>query len=183
MDKKNVPIEKILLYTIAGVGLIAAVAIAPGIGPALKVFGFGKKKYSYKYVDNAIGRLRKKGLIEFKEKNGKKFIKLTDMGKKQLFEYENGKYKLRKPKKWDKKWRIVIFDIPEKQRVLRNHIRTQIVNFGFIRLQNSVWVCPYECEELIIMLKADNKIGKNVLYITADSIEYDIPLRKAFELK
>ena len=61
-------------------------------------------------------------------------------------------------------------------------MRATLVNMGFHRLQDSVWVYPYDCEDLVLMLKADLKIGKNVLYIVADAIEYDTPLRVHFGL-
>jgi len=99
---KRVPIEKILLYTIAGVGVIAAVAIAPGVGPALRLFGFGKRTYSKNYVDRAVTRLKNKGYIVFEEKNGRKFIRLTSVGKKQLEGYKRKDISIYKPKKWIK---------------------------------------------------------------------------------
>ncbi len=181
-NNKRIPIEKILLYTIAGVGLVAAVALAPGIGPALKLFGFGKHKYSGKYLESAVGRLKNKGFIVFEEKNGKKFIRLTSLGKNRLKEYEYKNISIPKPKKWDKKWRIVVFDIPEKRKAIRNKLRNTLIDWGFVRLQNSIWVYPYECEELVVMLKADLKVGKDILYIVAEKVEYDKNFKKLFKL-
>lgn len=179
---KNIPIEKILLITIATVGILSMVAIAPAVGPALKLFGFGNKRYPQRYLQSAVGRLKEKGYIVFEEKNGKKFLRLTQKGKQQLRKYQYGENTLPKAKRWDKKWHIVIFDIPEKKRVLRNKVRDTLINFGFIKLQNSVWVYPYPCEEIITMLKADYKIGKNLLYIKVEKIEYDKPLKDFFSL-
>ena len=179
---KRVPIEKILLYTIAGVGVIAAVAIAPGVGPALRLFGFGKRTYSKNYVDRAVTRLKNKGYIVFEEKNGRKFIRLTSVGKKQLEGYKRKDISIYKPKKWDKKWRIVIFDIPESRRTVRNKLRNTLLNWGFVRLQNSIWVYPYECEELITMLKADLRVGKDILYVVAEKVEYDKNFKSRFNL-
>jgi len=179
---KRVPIEKILLYTIAGVGIIAAVAIAPGVGPALRVFGFGKRTYSNRYVGRAITRLSDKGYITFEEKRRGKFIRLTPAGKKQLENYKRKEVAIPKPQKWDKKWRIVIFDIPESRRAIRNKLRSTLLSWGFIRLQNSIWVYPYECEELITMLKADLRVGKDILYVVAEKVEYDKNLKGRFSL-
>src|SRR3989339_239988 len=92
-------------------------------------------------------------------------------------------YKLPHPKCWDKKWRVLIFDIPEKRKYLREKIRNTLGAIGFSQLQKSVWVYPYDCEDLIALLKADFKVGKDVLYVIADKIEYDAPLRAKFGLK
>jgi len=53
---------------------------------------------------------------------------------------------------------------------------------GFVKLQNSVWVFPYDCEELIVMMKSSLFLGKDVLYITGEKIENDMWLREIFGL-
>lgn len=40
-------------------------------------------------------------------------------------------------------WKMVIFDIPEKKRQVRNVIRAKLVSLGFQRWQNSIWISPY----------------------------------------
>lgn len=91
-------------------------------------------------------------------------------------------YQLDQPARWDKKWRIVIFDIPEKRRRTRDEVRRLLTSVGFYRLQNSVWVYPYDFEDIIGLLKTDLGIGKDVLYIIADEIENDKYLRQHFHL-
>ena len=87
-----------------------------------------------------------------------------------------------KQKKWDGKWRVLIFDIPEKRKSVRNKIRQSLRTIGFMRLQNSVWIYPYDCEDFIILLKADFKIGKDVLYMIVEELEYDTPVKLYFGL-
>ena len=53
---------------------------------------------------------------------------------------------------------------------------------GFLRLKDSVWVYPYDCEDLVTLMKADFKIGKDILYIIAETIENDSWLKKEFGL-
>jgi|TARA_Y100000310_G_scaffold63585_1_gene59069 DNA-binding transcriptional regulator PaaX len=179
---KKVPVEKILLMTIAAVGILAVVAVAPGVGPALRVFGAGKRKYPQKYVNDAISRLKGKGYITFEERGGKRYLRLTSAGKERLEEYHRGEKALKKPKRWDGKWRLIAFDIKEKKRNVRDRLRRELTSLGFMRLQNSVWIYPYDCEEVITMLKADCKIGKDVLYVVADSVQYDRDLKQLFKL-
>ena len=54
---------------------------------------------------------------------------------------------------------------------------------GFARLQDSVWVFPYDCENFITLLKAELKIGSAVLYMIVEHIENDKHLRAQFGLK
>ena len=73
-------------------------------------------------------------------------------------------------------------DIKEEAVGLRRKIRNELIQFGFEKLQNSVWITPHDCEELIMLLKTDFGIGKDVLFIVADKVENEQELRKLFEL-
>src|SRR3989344_3863448 len=88
-----------------------------------------------------------------------------------------------KKEKWDGKWRVLIFDIPESLRFIRDQIRATLVAVGFKRLQDSVWIYPYNCEDLIILLKTDLEIGKDLLYMIVDTLEDDEEIKNYFGLK
>src|SRR3989344_2297817 len=57
------------------------------------------------------------------------------------------KLELAKKWRWDGKWRILIFDVPEKIRGKRDFLRRELIDFGFYPLQKSVWVYPYNLPE------------------------------------
>lgn len=83
----------------------------------------------------ALKRLREKGYINKDYINEKELvIKLTDEGRDILM-LEGGE-----PEKWDGKWRIVVFDIPESKRLIRNLFRRNLKKWGFKHLQKSVWI-------------------------------------------
>ena len=128
-------------------------------------------------------RLRKKGLIEFRVQHGRKIMDLTVAGRAEVQRMERFGGTLPRPRRWDGRWRIVVFDIPERRRQLRDRLRDLVRSLGFYRLQQSVWVYPYDCEEIITLLKTELKTGRNVLYIIADAIEYDAPLKTHFKLE
>ena len=75
-----------------------------------------------------------------------------------------------------------LFDIREGRKSLRERIQRTLRAIGFRRLQDSVWVYPHDCEDLITLLKSDFKIGKDVLYLVVDQLEYDAPLKAHFHL-
>ena len=180
---ERIPIQKIILTTIAVAGVLSVALIAPNALQVIRQFS-GKQNYNKKnYLNNSIGNLLKKKYIKFEVSDGgKKFVSLTKKGEDQLVKYKIGDLKIKKPKKWDKKWRVVIFDIKEKRRNVRNLLRSLLNRLGFVKLQNSVWVFPYECEELVIMLKSNLFLGKDVLYMTVDKIENDKWLKETFGL-
>jgi DNA-binding PadR family transcriptional regulator len=173
-----------LLSTIALAGALPIAIIAPKVLSLIKeehldrILPPNPKQRLYE----TASRLKRKGLIEFRETDGKRHMHLTALGKRELQNIQERSEHVRKPRRWDRRWRIVIFDIPEKKHALRNKIRTLVQRIGFVRLQDSVWVYPYDCEEVIALLKTDLKVGRNVLYLIADAIEFDRPLREQFSL-
>lgn len=174
-------IQEIILSTIKVVGVLTIAAVAPNIFIAFKKLGKQKTK-SKRSINESLRRLIKCGFVTIKIKDGIRCVKLTQKGKNWITLFEKNDYKINKPEIWDKKWRIIIFDIPERRKGLRIKIRRTLSNIGFVRLQDSVWVYPYDCEDFITLLKADFFVGKDILYIVADKIENDYGLKKVFNL-
>ncbi len=184
---RRVRIQNIILGSLAIGGLISLALLAPGTLQVLKQFDKQRirKKDPHYIFNDSLRRLKERGLIEIIEKNGKKFTQLTTRGQIAITRIPRLYQKnLRiKPKRWDGKWRLVIFDIKENRRGIRDGLRSTLSRIGFVKLQQSVWVYPYDCEDLIMLLKTDYKIGKDILYMIVDTIEGDYRLKKIFNLK
>ena len=174
--RKN--IQNIILGTVAVDGLLSVAVVAPNVIGAMAKLGIIPTKRQKEIIKRSRQRLIERGLLEYKEG----FLKLTTKGEVELRGAEIRGFRLEKPTKWDKKWRVLIFDIKEKRKILRDKVRRTLVSVGFVRLQDSVWIYPYDCEDLITLLKADFKIGKDLLYMIVDELEYDLPLRQRFNL-
>ncbi len=172
---KKGKVQYAILSAIYTGALLGVAVLSPN---ALKVFAnlgiVGNRKSERIY--RARKRLLEKGLLAT-DKRG--FLCITNKGQIQLAVY--GAVSLKK-KKWDKKWRVLIFDISEKRRKTRDQTRNKLMAVGFIRLQDSVWVYPYNCEDFVSLLKAEMKLGKNLLYLIVDSIENEKQLKKEFGL-
>src|SRR3989344_506408 len=170
-----------VLTAVGGAGLLLVAMAAPN---ALQLLG--KTPIGKRFKDqtrSTLSRLAKDGLIRFEEHDGKKFARLTEKGRDALaFEQQKRMLQEGRKKRWDRRYRIVSFDIAEKKRAVRIRLRTIMQSTGFIRLQDSVWVYPYDCEDFIALLKADLHLGKEVVYIIAETIENDQWLRDHFSL-
>lgn len=182
-SKKKIDYKEIVLKSLLTVSVISVAVLAPN---ALQIFvprANKKKKENFSYLLNKkIQLLQKQGYIYFVNKNGQKFVTLTLKGKKEVDKYLLGDMQIKKPKKWDKKWRIVSFDIKNTKTPLRNLLRHHLKRLGFVQYQKSIWIQPYECEEIIIMMKSYFKFGKEVMYIVADYLENDKELKRNFNL-
>lgn len=177
-------LQKAVLASIALTGVLAVGLIAPNVVQLLGGFGRNKPRFSNQ-TRSVVSRLVKKGHVKFVDKNGKKFLEITPKGQEALekIEVNDSFQSIKKPITWDKRWRLVVFDIPERSRRIRNRLRDLILRIGFVRVQNSVWVYPYDCEELVTLLKTELRTGKEVLYAVVEKIENDDWLRKHFNLK
>lgn len=171
-------IQKILLQSVKAVGFLSIALLAPNALAMMKKMGIIQHKRQNEVVKSSARKLTEKGLLVYKD--GK--YQLTKFGEQNLRIWELGDYKLQSAKKWDKKWRVIIFDIPEYKRKIRNQVRFILNSAGFYRLQDSVWVSPIDCEETIVLLKADFNIGKDLLYMIVDEIENDKHLLNHFNL-
>ena len=180
--RKN--IQKIILSTIAIAGILSVAAVAPNIFSVIKQLeGSRKRKKNLKYsINTSFTRLREKGLVEIIEINGKKVARVTLKGENQLNFLERHNFKLKIPKRWDGRWRIVIFDIKESRKRIREQLRNTLRQIGFLKLQNSTWIYPYDCEDLISLVKTDFKLGKDVLYLIVEKLENDWQFLKIFNL-
>jgi len=158
--------------------LVGAAPIGiPGIGQ--------RNKYRFKHqVKSTLSRLVQKGYVVFESREDKRYARITLAGERALkYMEQRSALLLHKKKRWDKRWRVVIFDIPERRRGTRDRLRIVMCEGGFYRLQDSVWLYPHNCEDFIALLKADLKIGNAVLYMVVEQIENDSIIKEHFSLK
>lgn len=178
-------VQRAILSTVASAGILGFAAVVPGALEFLKYTpqyrGYLRKKYA---VNDALNNAVRDGYVALvKGKSGGKHLQITPAGKARLAAIAItglGDHKARTAKRWDGNWRIVIYDIASPKNTKRDLLRRSLIKYGFICLQQSVWVYPYECQEIVTLLKAEFEVGKNVLYIVADTIENDKALRARF---
>jgi len=176
---KRTNLKNIILATVAIGGMMAIAAVAPNILGAMGKLGIIPRKRQKEFIEASRERLVNGGFLEYR----KSVLSITHKGRMYLLK-ETSFEKIKKLKqKWDGKWRVLIFDIPEKRKTIREQTRITLSNIGFVRLQDSVWIYPYDCADLITLLKADLKIGRNVLYMIVEALEYDKPVRSHFGFK
>ncbi|MDP2909780.1 MAG: hypothetical protein Q8N69_01780 [bacterium] len=127
--------------------------------------------------------LKRRGLIAV-EKDGVNFsMHLTEEGEVAAGKYLIDGLYIRKSKEWDKKWRVIIFDIPENYRIKRDLFRSKLREMGFRQFQKSVWVCPYSCDKEIKLLREFFGLeSKSLIILTVEKIEDDERFRKFFNL-
>lgn len=134
-------------------------------------------------VNSAFQYLRRNGLIQIKQDGYDIHISLTEKGKKRAGKYQIDDLKIEVSKRWDRKWRMVIFDIPDFSKTARNIFRGKLKKLNFYSLQKSVWVFPFDCKKEIELLRdflgADNN---QIQLVIAEKIEQEERLKRVFNL-
>ncbi|MBI2454277.1 MAG: CRISPR-associated endonuclease Cas2 [Parcubacteria group bacterium] len=141
------------------------------------------KDFNRKYLIQLIKEFKYERLIEFKENpDGTIKVVLTEDGVKKVLTFDIDKLQIKTPKKWDKKWRLVIFDIPDKKKKVREVFREKLKELGFRQYQESIYVIPYECENEIDFIVEFYQVRNFVRLVTATKITNEAELKLKFKL-
>lgn len=128
------------------------------------------KEVNKKDLGRIIKRLQKQKMIQIKETNQNVSVELTEKGRRRLLEYDFENLQ-RKSKKRDGKWRLIIFDIPERKKKSRDAFRKKLIQIGCIRFQDSVFVSAFPCKDEVDFLSHYLQISDFVTLLTVGSIE------------
>jgi DNA-binding transcriptional regulator PaaX len=105
-----------------------------------------EKKFSPENVRQALYRIKREGYYrQIQGRDGKIHFELTAQGEKLLHKYQFSELGPKAPSKWDGKWHLVSFDIPQRANYAREILRDKLKRMGFFRVQQSLWVHPYDC--------------------------------------
>lgn len=173
--------EKILLILSSGLAL--GFTYSPN--KQYKILKFAAKewqKINERELNKEIRELYNSRLVKARENpDGSFTYVLTKKGKLKALTYQFQDMEINKSK-WDGKWRVVIFDIPEKLKKSRDVLRWKLKQLEFYELQKSVFVFPYQCQDEIDFIIEFFNLRKYVRYGTLESIDNDLHLRKIFKL-
>jgi hypothetical protein len=193
-NSKSKEVAKIILksFLIAGgISLLAVSQPSPyfvtKVFPRLIKYGLynikNKKKDKKRFYDS-FRYLKNKGFLKMDYEGKQLHISLSEEGKRQVKKYQIDDMEIKKPRKWDKIWRILIFDITEKKKIKREALRGKILELGLYQLQKSVWVYPHDFQKEIEILRTFFGLTNDEMQmITASNIENDKQARLFFGLK
>jgi len=101
-----------------------------------------ERKKAKRRFSQFVDYLKKKNYIQIKNLKEKQGILLTEKGFEKI---TNLKFKIgERKRRSDGKWQMIIFDIPENKRYLRDLLRQKLYLLGYKMLQQSVWISPYD---------------------------------------
>ncbi|KKW39138.1 CRISPR-associated endonuclease Cas2 [Candidatus Kaiserbacteria bacterium RIFCSPLOWO2_02_FULL_54_13] len=182
---RYLPMRNLILRTLAVGGVLSVALVAPKTLTLLKKLDRGatNRKNLYRRITQAITDLEYAGFVKTSGERGHRRVELTDKGRVTIETIYANEYRIPEPAFWDGRWRVVMFDIREKRRRARSQLRLLLLGAGFLRLQDSVWIYPYPCDEFIGLVRAHLKSGTGeMLSFVAEALESDRKLREHFRL-
>jgi|SRR3989344_4281929 len=168
--------------------LLAGVALGLSGSPRQQFYIVKKVRKAWRDIDKkqlkrSLTTLHEAGVVKTERRSdGSMKIILTRKGKRTAKEYTLDQLEIQEPPQWDKKWRIVIFDIPERKKKFREIFRQHLQHLNFRELQKSVFIHPYDCAGEIEFLIDFYHAKSFVRFIIADSINFEDHLLRKFKL-
>lgn len=185
--KKYAPVRAVLSLLGKGITL-SSVILAPGTARAFAPLFADTpnynawKRFNPSYLRRTLKVLEKQKHVEVVTENGAEIVRLTHGGKRKILQYSLHTLSLDRPKSWDGKWRLVMYDIPTGQRHTRDVLRQTLQRLGFYKLQESVYLFPYPCFDEIEYLRQYYFLDITVQYLLVSAIENDGAYRTYFSL-
>ncbi len=140
------------------------------------------KKLRKEWLLSRLYYLRDKELVEFVEDGDNVRIVLTENGRQRNLVYKFDELSINVPPSWDRKWRLVIFDIPETRRRARDALTSKLKELGFMQFNKSAWIFPYECSDEIDFVAEVFEVGRYVHYLVIETMTNTDKLKKLFRL-
>ena len=150
--------------------------------PYRMIWGNNLQGYQRDSVQSVLSRLSKQGLVKKRIDRGQVYLALTNLG----VEFLNKKK--RKPglsleksgKKWDGLYRFILFDIPERDRIVRDTLRNALKSLGAVCWQRSVWVTKENIIRELNKFFDDNGLTDYCSVLEVKEL-YNLKLKKLLE--
>lgn len=174
--------RKILLMLQAGI------ALALSGSPKAYFWVLKKARREWERINDealreSIRALYRSKLVDARDHpDGSVTMVLSENGRKRAMLYNISEMKISKPEQWDKKWRIILFDIPEKIKKARDALRHSLLSLGCHEYQKSVFVHPFECRDEIDFVIEFYQVRPFVRFIVADYLDNALHIKQKFRL-
>lgn len=174
--------KKVLLLLAGGIGL--GLAYSPrGYFKIIKEVSNEWRKINQIALKRAIKSLYRSRLIKRVDNDdGSTTMILSERGKKKAITFNLDTMKIKEPEKWDKLWRVVLFDIPERKKPAREALRETIKRLGFHEYQKSVFIFPYPCQKELDYVIEFFELRPYVRVMIVKSFDNELHLKDVFSL-
>lgn len=185
---KSPSVKRVMALIGLGAGL-AIIAAAPGVSrlflPRRKTredYLKDLKEANFSYLERTLKRLEKEKLVRISGADGKTIVSITARGKRRILKYSLEELRIEKPSRWNGRWTLISYDVPEKRAFLRDYLRRVLVHLGFYPFHKSIYLHAYPCQPQVEFLREYLGVAASVRIFHVNRIENDEPFRKFFRV-
>jgi hypothetical protein len=177
-----------ILQQLAVGGGILLISLANPVAGASMVRSLVRHYFRGKYFErqrflNDIKHLQNRELVDYKETpDGMVKLTLTQNGRTKILKYKLDEIHIKKPAHWDRKWRLIIFDVPVNKKQARDALGAKLSELGFYPLQKSVYLMPFPCEDEVEFIASVFDVRKHILILNVSNFEGEEKLMHHFGL-
>jgi len=181
-DRTTAIVDRTLTIMVTGSAISASLVLPGliiGLEKPLNVFWKHMDKRSReRELRTVITYMKSRDLIRGNYDHG---LQITNKGRKRLQKIEFKKLTVKSPQKWDRRWRLIFFDIPENLRQNRKAFIRKLSSIGCRQLQKSVWIHPFPCREVIEKIANFDNVDTHVTYVETSYIDNEKKLKEMFK--
>jgi len=174
------PLKRKLLLLLAGAGAIGLTHHGRTSWKIIRATQREWAKLNMPEVVKSFREFHERRLVTWVEHDdGSITITLTKQGEIHAMRQKIDSMELRKPLVWDKKWRLVVFDIPENKRAERDALRKKLKELGLRELQRSLLITQFPCKDEINFIVEFFELRPYVRFLECNEITPDEDLQRA----
>ncbi|MCX6810965.1 MAG: winged helix DNA-binding protein [Candidatus Berkelbacteria bacterium] len=137
--------------------------------------------YEQQELSDRIRYLKEMGYIKTYTEGKEKYLELTEKGINRSNSYlADEKISINRPEKWDGEWWIVVYDIPKDKSSRRDQFRRMLRRLQLISIQESIFVFPFDCTQVIDQILYEIGISDYVSIFAARAIRNEELIIKRF---
>ena len=175
---------KLLLKCLATAGAVTLLSL---VNPQLPYFlmktYIKNRKFRKDRFLQDLKRLQRRELVDYNIlPDGQVKIRLQSAGRKKVLQFELDEINIKRPRNWDKKWRLVVFDIPVKKRTAANAFNLKLKILGFHNLQKSIFIYPFPCEDEVEFVASMFNIKDHILILNVSDFIGEEKLKRHFKI-
>lgn len=130
-------------------------------------------KFERRVFNQMLKRLAAQKFLKIIElKSGKK-IEITKLGKQKALAHKLDEIKIKHPRFWDGKWRIISFEIPKEKQASKNYLIKKLADLDFSGIHKNVYLYPHACYEELEIITHHHGLSKHVRIFTAEYFDGD----------
>lgn len=177
-------IDEILLFSVTGAAIASGLLLPNlliGLDKPLRKFWKNMDERERKRdLQRVVYGMKERGYLAGEYEHG---LQLTDKARKRLVKIEFDALVSQPQSQWDKRWRIIIYDIPEEHKYGRNALTARLRRYGCFQLQKSTWITPFPCRKDIELITTRFAVDEYVTYFEAIHLDNAAPLIRRFQKK